>query len=436
MIALPWGAVLVLVFIAIFFFIFLGMPVAVVLGLVGTLSSFLFLNKMGIVAYASWQVCNSFILSAVPLFVFMGHLLLTSGLSDRLYEGGSALMGRLKGGLLHVNIFCCALFASTSGSSVAGAATIGSMAIPQMEKRGYDKKITFGSLAAGGTLGLIIPPSNAMIIYCVVVDESVSDLFMAGIMPGLMLVLLYMLYIWARVKISPHLAPPMEEKYTTRQILIKVFRIWPVLLIMVTILGGIYAGVTTPTEAAAMGACLALISGIVSRNLTWKRLTETLIDSVKTTSQLLFIMIGASIISGTFGLLHIPDLMASWVISLGVSRVLVLLIIYIMYSMLGCFIDTVSMMVMTLPVIFPLVTSLGYDPIWFGIIVVLLVEMAMITPPVGLNVYVIHSLRPNESITSVFRGSLPFFLVMFLGVILLTIFPTIATWLPSTMKFH
>ena len=433
MITLSWELILISVFASIFILIFLGLPVAVVLGLVGTLSSLLFLNKMGIVAYAAWQVCNSFILSAVPLFVFMGHLLLTSGLSDRLYEGGSHLVGRLPGGLLHVNIFTCALFASITGSSVATSATIGSMALPQMEKRDYDKKLTYGSLAAGGTLGLLIPPSTGMIIYCVVVDESVADLFMAGILPAAMIVFLYMFYIWLRVKISPKLAPPVEKK-SGLDIAKSVFRMWPVLIIMVTILGGIYLGIMTPTEAAAVGASLALISGIISKKLTWRRLKETLIDSVLTSTQLLFIMIGASIISGTFGILRIPDHMASWVISLGLPNIIVMMVIYLMYCVLGCFIDTVSMMVLTLPVIFPLIVQLGYDPVWFGIIMIILVEMAMITPPLGLNVYVIHSLRPKESILKVFMGSLPFCLIMFFGILILTIFPTIVTWLPSTMR--
>jgi len=432
MIALPWGVILVSIFGLIFFFLFTGMPVAVALGLVGTLSAFLFLNRMGIVGYAAWQMCNSFILSAVPLFVFMGHLLLAGGLSTRLYEGSSAILGRVRGGLLHANIAACAIFAAVTGSSVATSATIGTMALPEMEKRGYDTKLSLGSIAAGGTLGILIPPSTCLIIYGVIVEESIGELFIAGILPGFMLAALFMLYIWTRVKIKPDLAPASEPLGFV-DVAKRLLRMWPIFVIIVVILGGIYGGIMTPTEAAAVGACIALVNAIVSRKMSFATLQKVLLDTVKTTTQLLFIMIGASLIAGTLGLLRVPELMADWIISLGIPAVVVMMFIYLMYMILGCFIDTVSMIVMTLPVIFPLIVSLGYDPIWFGIIITILVEMAMITPPVGLNVYVIHGLRPKQPIANVFLGSLPFFLIMLLSIAILTAFPVIATWLPSTM---
>ncbi len=428
-----WYEIALAIFGLILLFLITGIPVAVALGFVGILSAYLFLGRMGVVEYAAWQMSSSFVLGAIPLFIFMGQLLLHGGVSQRLYEGSTALTGKTKGGLLQTNIIACAIFAAISGSSVATSATIGAMAIPEMEKRKYDRRLTLGSLAAGGTLGILIPPSTALIIYGVIVEESIGDLFVAGVLPGIMLSFLYMCYIWTRVLFRPGLAPSfvaMEAKERFKKVLL----MWPVLLIIGVILFGIYFGIMTPAEAAAIGASMALGFTIAYGKLTWQVLKDSLIGTVKTTSMLIFIMVSASIIGGTLALLRIPDLLAEWVISLSVYPVLILVIIYIMYIVLGCFIDAVSMIVMTLPIVFPIVVSLGYDPVWFGIIVVILVEIAMITPPIGLNVYTIHGLRPDQPLSDVVLGSMPFMLIMVLALALLTAFPDIATWLPSTMR--
>jgi tripartite ATP-independent transporter DctM subunit len=351
----------------------------------------------------------------------MGQLLLHSGISQRLYEGSTALMGKTKGGLLQTNIFACAIFATISGSSVATAATVGYMAVPEMEKRGYDHAMTMGSLAAGGTLGIMIPPSTAMIIYGVLVEQSIGALFIAGILPGILLALLFMAYIWVRIARRPELAPPFEPM-PWRARLAKVTLMWPILLIMSVVLVGIYAGIVTPAESAAVGACIALLLAAAFRRLSWPVLWSSLLDTVRSTSMLLFIMIGASIVSGTLGLLRIPDQLTSWVVGLDLPPLLILLAIYLLYLFLGCFIDTVSIL------------RLGYDPIWFGVALVMLVEMAMITPPVGLNLFTIHGIRPERPLSEVVRGSMPFLIMMFVGLAIITAFPAIATWLPSTMR--
>ena len=428
-----WYEIALSVFGLILLFLVTGIPVAVALGFVGILSAYLFLNRMGVVEYAAWQMSSSFVLGAIPLFIFMGQLLLHGGVSQRLYEGSTALTGKTKGGLLQTNIVACAIFAAISGSSVATSATIGAMAIPEMEKRKYDRRLALGSLAAGGTLGILIPPSTALIIYGVIVEQSIGDLFVAGVLPGIMLSFLYMCYIWTRVLFQPELAPSyvemaFKERYK------KVLLMWPVLVIIGVILFGIYFGIMTPAEAAAIGASMALAFTIAYGKLTWEVLRDSLIGTVKTTSMLIFIMVSASIIGGTLALLRVPDLLAEWVTSLSVPPLLILVIIYSMYIVLGCFIDAVSMIVMTLPIVFPIIISLGYDPIWFGIIVVILVEIAMITPPIGLNVYTIHGLRPNLPLSDVVLGSMPFMCIMIVALALLTAFPDIATWLPSTMR--
>lgn len=411
----------------------LGMPVAVALGLVGIVSAYIFLGSFGIVGYVAWELSNSFILSAIPLFIFMGQVLLHSGVSHRLYDGSTALLGRTKGGLLQTNIMSCALFATISGSSVATAATIGAMAIPEMEKRGYDFRMTLGSLAAGGTLGILIPPSSAMIIYGVIAEQSIGELFIAGVIPGIIMALIFMSYIWIRVALRPDLAPQFEPM-PRRERLTKIFSMWPIIVIMFIILAGIYLGIMTPSEAAAVGSVLALVFAAIFRRLTWTVLWESLRAAAISTSMLMFIIIGASILGGTMGLLRIPTSLASWVLSLNLSPTFVLLSIYLMYIILGCFIDTTSMIVLTLPFALPIILGLGYDPIWFGVIIVILVEMGLITPPVGLNVFTIHSLTRGRPLSDIFAGALPFLGLMMIAITLLTVFPKLSTWLPATMR--
>ena len=431
---IPWYILGIIAFGLVFLFLFSGVPVAVGLGLVGIIVAVIFLGfgHAQALGNAPWNIGTQFILVAIPLFIFMGQILLHSGISDRLYTGATALLGKLPGGLLHANIASCSVFAAISGSSVATAATIGTVAIPELEKRGYESKIVLGSLAAGGTLGILIPPSMCMIIYGAMAEESVGQLFIAGVFPGIMLTLLFMGYILVRVITKPRLAPSFEGM-PWKQRSLRILSIWPVAVIMFMVLGGIYMGVTTPTEAAALGAFTSMVFALAYRRLNWQIIKGILRDTVKTTAYIMFLVVGAQLLTGTLSMLRVPDNAVLWVTSLAVSPMIVLMFIYILYLFLGCFMDGISMMVVTLPVVVPILRSLGFDLIWFGVALVILVEMAMLTPPVGLNVYVIHGLRPDRPMSEVFRGIIPFFFMMFLGLAIVTVFPIIATWLPSTM---
>ena len=429
---MPWEVVAFIIFGLVFLFLLSGISVAVSLGGVAILAAYLFLGSAGSLAYASWNIATKFILVAIPLFIFMGELLLRSGMSDRLYTGATALLGKLPGGLLHANIASCSVFAAISGSSVATAATIGTVAIPELEKRGYEHRIVLGSLAAGGTLGILIPPSIAMIIYGSMTGQSIGRLFIAGIIPGIMLALLFMGYIAVRVMTKPQLAPPYEKIPLKRRVL-QVIGIWPIFLVMFAVLGGIYLGVTTPTEAAAIGALMALAFGLIYRKLTWSILRQCLRTTVKTTSMIMFLVVGAQLLVGILTSERVPDNILAWVSSLAISPLAILILIYFVYLFLGCFMDGTSLMLVTLPIVFPIIDALGFDPIWFGVALVLLIEMALITPPVGLNVYVIHGLRPDHPLSEVFIGVAPFFVMTVIALVIVTVFPQLATWLPGTM---
>lgn len=429
---MPWEVVAFIIFGLVFLFLLSGISVAVSLGGVAILAAYLFLGSAGSLAYASWNIATKFILVAIPLFIFMGELLLHSGMSDRLYTGATALLGRLPGGLLHANIASCSLFAAISGSSVATAATIGTVAIPELEKRGYEHRIVLGSLAAGGTLGILIPPSIAMIIYGSMTGQSIGRLFIAGIIPGIMLALLFMGYIAVRVMTKPQLAPPYE-KIPLKHRVLQIIGIWPIFLVMFAVLGGIYLGVTTPTEAAAVGSLMALAFSLIYRKLTWSILRQCLRTTVKTTSMIMFLVVGAQLLVGILTSERVPDNILAWVSSLAISPLAILILIYFVYLFLGCFMDGTSLMLVTLPIVFPIIDALGFDPIWFGVALVILIEMALITPPVGLNVYVIHGLCPDHPLSEVFIGVVPFFVMTIIGLVIVTIFPQLATWLPATM---
>ncbi len=317
---------------------------------------------------------------------------------------------------------------------MATAATIGIVAIPELEKRDYDMKLTLGSLAAGGTLGILIPPSIAMIVYGAAVGESIGRLFIAGIFPGIMLAGIFMVYIGVRTIINPSLAPPVDDKMSSKETVLAVLRMWPIFIIMTIVLGGIYLGIMTPTETAAAGVVAALAIAAGYRRVNRPMLLKVIRDTVKTTTFILLIMIGALILSTVLSKLRVTSTIITLVSDLEVPRLIILLGVYLIYLFLGCFMDGVSMMVLTLPFVFPVIVQMGYDPIWFGVTVVIMNEAALLTPPVGINVYTIHGLRPDRPMSEVFKGSMPFLLLMFVALAILTAFPTIATWLPDTMR--
>jgi len=429
---MPWQGMIVVFVVLILLFLFTGMPIAVGLALVGITTAYTFLGATGRLEYATWNLCINFILTAIPLFILMGQIILHSGLSVGLFDGATALLGRFPGGLLQANAGAQGLFGAISGSSIASSVTIGSIAIPEEDRRGYDHKMVLGSLAAGGALAGLIPPSIGMIVYGAITGQSVGALFMAGLLPGVMIILLFMVYIAVRVEMKPQLAPPVEKMPLKLRVL-RIINIWPFLVIMVVVLGGIYMGVTTPTEAAAAGTITALAFALAYRKFKWQEMKASLRGTVKATSMIMFIIVGAQLLSSTMVALRLPDELIRWVISLPVPPLVIMVGLYVMYLFLGCIMDGISMQVITLPITFPIAVSLGFNPIWYGVITELLIEMGMLTPPVGLNVYAIHGICPQYPLSDVFAGIIPFFLVMGVSLAIITAFPEIATWLPGMM---
>ncbi len=429
---MSWEVIAAVTFGLMFLLLLSGLQVAAALGIAGIVAAYIFIGKMALFEYISWSVGTNFILIAIPLFIFMGQLLLHSGLSSKLYEGSTALLGKIPGGLLHSNIIACSIFAAISGSSVATAATIGTVAIPELEKRSYDSRMIVGSLAAGGTLGILIPPSIALIIYGVMTERPVAPLFIAGIIPGIMMALLFMGYIGVRVATRPQLAPHFEKAPLKHRVL-SIIGMWPIVVTIAVVLGGIYLGVMTPTEAAGIGAFMALVFTLAFRRLNSSVLKICLQETVKTASMIIFLVIGAQMVTSILTYLWVTDKAIAWATSLPISPMAILIFVYLLYLFFGCFMDGVSLEVITLPIVFPVIDALGFDPVWFGIALVLLIEMGMLTPPVGLNVYIIHGLCPEHPLSEVFLGIMPFFLMLAIGLTVLTIFPIIATWLPARM---
>ena len=417
------------------FFLAIGVRVGLALGLVGLTSLYFLLSSPAPITLAerSWQSVNSFTLTAVPMFVLMGALLLRSGLSEQVFEALAKWMGRFPGGIAHAGVGACTIFAAVSGSSLATAATMGIVACPEMEKRGYNPKLAYGSIAAGGTLGILIPPSIAMIIYGSTVGAPVATLFIAGIVPGALLALSFMgvVFVWALIDRN---AAPRGERFSWRARFAALLDILPIALLIGAVLGVLYAGVATPTEAGAMGAMAALAICYFRRRLDRVVLLEVLLETVRVTAFLFLIIVGAAILTHSFDYLRLPKILVEAVTAADLSPLLVMIAISLVYIVLGMFIDSISMMVMTLPVIFPVVVGMGFDPIWFGVVVVILMEIGLITPPVGMNLFALRGIGERASMTDIVHGVIPFALIMVLGVVLLYWQPGLATWLPATMR--
>ena len=386
----------------------------------------------GTIGITAFNLTYNFVLTAIPLFIFMGEIILRTGFSAQLYRGLSRWFQLLPGGLLHSNITACGMFAAVSGSSVATAAAIGTVALPELEKRGYDRKLSAGSLAAGGTLGPLIPPSIAFIIYGVITETSIVRLFMAGVFPGLLLTGLFMAYIGLRVVFNRSLVPE-EDPVSWRNRLLGTVEILPIACLMILVLGGIYAGVMTPTEAAAIGAFGALVMAAAFRMLDRHILWEALKESTRSTAFIMFIIVGAMLLGVVLANLRIPGALADMVQAAPLTPLMVMLAVYAIYFVMGIFLDGISMMIITLPVIFPVVTAMGYDPVWFGVAFVIIMEVGLLTPPVGLNLYVIHGISKHRPFSEVAIGSAPFFVVMLLALAIVHAFPQLSLWLPSVL---
>lgn len=412
----------------------LGAPIAVALGGAGLLWLVAMdVNLLRGAGYALWNNANSVTLLAIPLFLFMGQLVQRTDLSVRFYRAVSLWIAWLPGGLLHSNVAACSVFSAVSGSSVATAATVGTSAVPELSRLGYDRRLIAGTLAAGGTLGILIPPSIAMIIYGAMTETSIGRLFMAGVLPGLMMIGIFFAYVFIRSVLKPSLAPRLTDSIDVPwgERVRALADVLPIAMIITIIMAGIYTGMATPTEVGAVGVAAAMIVGLIYRRLTWRVFSESLHKAIRFSSMILFVILGAQIFSFALFSWGVTFTVSSAVADLDVHRLLVLLIIIGMYIFIGMFIDAISMMVLTLSIVFPIVTQLGYDPIWFGVILVLLLEVGLITPPVGLNLYTIQGIMPKTSIVEIVRGTLPFVLLLLFGIAILIAFPGIALWLPE-----
>ena len=408
-----------------------GVSVALSLMVSGLAGLLLFRDQVDLASYVFFESTNIFALTAVPLFILLGEVLLRCGVSDTIYRGTSRLFAWAPGGLLHSNIASCALFSAISGSSPATAATVGTVAIPELAKRGYDTRMTLGSLAAGGTLGILIPPSINLIIYGMLANASVGRLFMGGVLPGIILTALFMGWIAAVAIARPGLAP-RGEPFSLPGAARGLLELWPAYFLAVIVLGGIFAGLMTPTEAAAVGSAAALLLALVLGRLSWSTLKLAVGNTLTISCMVLFVYVGAMILSSFFGVMGIPRAISSAVVDSGWSAYAVLFAVFVVYLVLGCFLDGVSMMVLTVPIVVPLLESYGFDKIWFGVVLVVLCEIGMITPPTGLNLYVIQGIS-QKPLWEVVMGVAPYFFIMLFALALFTVFPQLVMWLPSTM---
>ncbi len=390
-------------------------------------------DQSRILAFVTWASLKSYGLAAVPMFVFMGELIFRGGLSRRVYAGIAPLMDRLPGGIMHSNIAAGAVFAAASGSSLASTATIGTLALPEMDARGYSRQIAKGSILAGGALGILIPPSITFIIYGIMVEQSIGRLFIAGVIPGIMLATLFMLYIGIRLTIQPHLAPKAKETMPLGKSLLQLLNIWPILVLVVIVLGSIYGGIATPTEAAAMGCLGGFILIAVYRKFSWKVVREAGQGAVRTCSMTLLIFASAKLMGALLTNQGVFQKMMHWVVALPVDAYVIFTVIMIMYLILGMFMSGLAAIVITLPIVFPVIMAYGFDPIWFGVVIVLQNECGLLTPPVGTSLYVLHGLRPHEPFSEVAIGAIPFVGVILVMLLILVFFPQLALWLPGLM---
>ncbi|MBY6206037.1 MULTISPECIES: TRAP transporter large permease [Halomonas] len=412
-----------------------GIHVAVAIFVTAALGALLYLGTPLLYSFGDllWGTLNDFILTAIPLFILLGELLLRAGITERMYSALSVWLNRLPGGLLHTNIGASSVFAAMSGSSVATAATIGTVALPAFNERGYSERLALGTLAAGATLGILIPPSINMIIYGAITNTSIGALFIAGIVPGLALAAAFMLVIMAISLLRPGVAGSREERVPLAQRLRSLVDLLPPAFVFAIVIGSIYSGWATPTEAAALGVIAALVLAAINRKLSLTMLHECFLSMARTTAMIMLIIAAAFFLNYIVGILGIPFALTQWVSELGLSSLGLILALVVFYLVLGCFLETLSMMIATVPIVVPMVVQFGIDPVWFGVFLVIMMEISLITPPIGMNLYVVQGVRGRGSIVDVMLGSLPFLAVMLGFVALITAWPAIVLWLPGVM---
>ncbi len=387
---------------------------------------------MGLLKTVPFTNAANYALTVIPLFVLMGQFAFHSGMSEGLYNSAHKWLGRLPGGLACATLGACSAFAAICGSTAATAATMGTVALPEMKRHGYDTGLSTGSIAAGGTLGILIPPSTGFILYGIIAEQSIGRLFAAGVFPGLVLAAFYILTVVIRVKRNPGLAP-FTERFSLIEKIQSLKGVLGVLFLFVFVMGGMFSGLFTANEAAGAGACVAFILMAVSKKLTWKRFSMALEDTILTTSMIFLILIGAYIFGYFLTVTKIPVTLASFVESLNVSRYVVLLFIIIIYTILGCIMDSLAMVMLTVPIFLPIIVGLGFDPVWFGVVAIMVMEQGLITPPVGLNVYIIAGVAKGVPLPVIFKGVAPFILAILSAIVVMIIFPQIALFLPNLL---
>lgn len=412
------------------------LPIGFAMALVGFVG-FFYLGSLdgafSVMGMEPFAAVSAYTFTVLPLFILMGQFAFHSGLSAKLFFLAHKWLGHLPGGLAMATIGGCAGFAAVSGSSIATAATMGSVSLPEMKKYNYAPTLATGCIAAGGTLGILIPPSACMIVYGIITEQSISELFIAGILPGILLAILFMVTIYILAKVNPKLGPSVPAA-SLREKLTVLMSCGDLLVLFLLVMGGLYIGFFTPSEAGAVGAAGAFFIGLVRKRLNLKGIGDALIETMQTTAMIFVIIIGAMIFNRFLAITTIPFVLASIISGLPIPPLATTIVIFLIYVLLGCFIDVMAMMLLTMPIFFPVVLALSIDPIWFGVVVVIVSEMGLITPPVGMNVYVIKGVAEDVPLHTVFRGILPFLIPMIVCTAILMAFPQIALFLPGTMK--
>ena len=416
------------------------MPVAFVMAAVGVVGFSVIINVNAALALLSRNIYDTFVsydLTTIPLFILMGQLGFNSGISQRLYNAGYKFLGSVRGGLAMATVSACTAFGAVCGSSPATAATMATVGLPEMKRYNYDDELATGAVASGGGIGMIMPPSVVLIIYGILTEQSIGALFVAGIFPALLVTVLFIISIYIRCRRSPEQGPP-GEKFAWGQKLRALLGLSETLIVFLLVIGGIFIGLFTPTEAAAIGAFGVLVIAMVRRQISWQGFVDSLMETLRTSCMVLMLIAGAVIFGKFLAVTRIPFEIAGWVSGLSMPPVLVLAVIIIIYFFGGCFMDALAFVTLTVPVFFPVVMELGFDPIWFGVIIVMVTEMGVITPPVGINVYVVYGVAKNVlpeqiPLEKIFKGILPFLAAVIVGVVILIAFPSIILFLPNLM---
>jgi tripartite ATP-independent transporter DctM subunit len=414
-----------------------GMPIAFVFALLGFLGVVYMIGlepALNMLALDTWEVFSSYTLTVIPLFLLMGMIAFHSGISQRLYHAGYVLFGRVRGGLAMGTILACAAFSACCGSSPATAATMGAVSLPEMRRYKYSDALATGCVAAAGSLGILIPPSITMVIYGIMTENSIGKLFVAGMIPGIVLTILYIITVAIITAVRPEMVGPPAPSTTLREKLQAVLgSVGETLAVFVLIMGGLFLGFFTPTEAAAAGAAGLLLLALARRQLAWKGFVAAVASSLSTTAMIMLIIAGATIYGHFLALTRLPVVAAEWVLGLGWHAYAVMLVVAGIYFIGGCVMDSLALLLLTLPIFYPVTQQLGFDPIWFGVMIVIFMEMAVITPPVGINVYVIKGVAGDVPLGTIFKGIVPFLIAEIVMVFLLLFFPQMATYLPSLM---